>query len=170
MDDNLIFDRFGELEAWVVNGKKYDWNGGFHIPTIELKKLSVNELPLHEKVQPIDNDVEDYIIPSTPNFYLIRVNQGIVVNVEGIFQSNYWSHLVPSLPCFIDSLVEELRSNQEFQLKNYQNNQVGKYVVEYQTMLVDVETISEAITLAVHSLKSLEKRVNLRLERENGSV
>ncbi|MCT8139160.1 hypothetical protein H1D32_16475 [Anaerobacillus sp. CMMVII] len=168
MDDNLIFDHFGEVEAWVINGKSYFWNGGFHVPIHELRKLSVDQLPLNEKIQPIEKEVEDYIIPSYPDLYLIRTAQGIVVNVESVFYSEFWTHPGVPMQLFIDCLVEEIRSNKEFVLNDLHNEDFDIVVIEYETKLIDVQSIHEAINSAVHSMKSLEKRVNWRLEEKLG--
>ena len=162
-DNNLIFDHFGEIEAWVVNGKEYYWNGGFHVPMHELKKLSINQLPLNERVQPLDQENEDYIVPSFPDLHLIRTPSGIVVNVESVFHRKFWSHKVVSMQCFVDSLLEEIKSNKEFQLNDFDNKDQGNVYIEYETRLIDVQSISEAIKLAVHSLKALERRVNWRI-------
>ncbi len=163
MDDDLIFDQFGEIEAWIANGKQYDWNGGFHVPIVELKKLAIEQLPINEKIQPIDKEDETYIIPSFPDLHLIRTEDGMIANIESFFHKKYWSHEVVSMQCFIKCLIEEIQSKGEFQLIDYNNQHGENFVVEYETKLVDVQSVNEAIKTAVHSLKSLEKRVNWRI-------
>ncbi len=163
MDDDLIFDHFGEIESWIVNGKQYDWNGGFHVPIFELKKLSIEQLPMNERIQPIDKEDEQYIIPSFPDLHLIRAEDGMIANIESILNKKYWSHEVVSMQCFIQCLLEEIQSKGEFQLIDYINQDGENFVIEYETKLVDVQSVNEALKSAVHSLKSLEKRVNWRI-------
>ncbi len=163
MDDHLHYDRFGEIETWVINGKKYVWNDGFHIPVQELKKLAIHQLPLNEKVQPIDKEDENYIVPTFPDLHLIRTEKGIVLNVETILSTTHWTHPVVSMHCFCECLIEEVNSNEEFHLIEYSDDDSSNQMIVYETLLVDVQTMNEALKSAVHSLKSLEKRVNWRI-------
>jgi hypothetical protein len=160
---DILYDEYEDPYLLILDREEYYWNGHFDIPVDKVKTLTLEEFPLDIQIKPYLKEKDGCIYPLQGNFSLLKTEEGLFAIVEGHEYTKYWDHPIISLACYMECLKAELESGDEFELLDFNSDEDIHYDYLYETKLVGVESIAEAIKVAQDSLKALEKRVRYRV-------
>jgi len=130
-----------------------------------MEEMCLSKLPVGIAFKPIfkQNKKEILKIPCS-DFSIVKTKKGkIVAYVDGHEYFKYWQHPTISLNCYIQSKMEEINRDDEFELLDFESDNDIHYFYSFEIQLVGVESMKEAIRSAIQSLQALEKRTRWRI-------
>lgn len=162
----IIYDHNNnEPYCMIFKGKEYLWNGEFCVDISIMEEMSLPQLPVGIAFKPIFKQDKKGIHKTTSSdFSIVKTKNGdIVAYVDGHEYVKYWQNPTISLNCYIQSKMEEIKEDNEFELLDYESDNDIHYYYSFEIKLIGVETMKEATRAALQSLQALEKRTRWRI-------